>query len=253
MLFAAYFDGSGKLHDPKCPHIVLAGVVLYANEVEPFGPSWVDCLRHYSQRAKKPIIDYFHAKEAFNPKSHRDNPFFTWKDDQIKDLLLGLARLTRDRCFNLICAPASSANYKALPSDFKKKLQGVNELSFEVCVNELLNQIGKGDQLHIVCDDEEDESVKIYKFLCRYKQRYLDRRDRFVAICFADDKYHPALQAADLFAYVQRREWDRKIASPGEEPHYLVGEFNLNGSSEVDYEWAISGDGLGSAKRLVVP
>jgi hypothetical protein len=145
VLFSSYLDGSGKLNDPKSDHVVLAGAVFYADDVPAFGPAWADCLRLHSKKAKRPIARYFHAKDAFRCQEE----FKHWKIEQVRELAAELAQLTRERCYNLICAPANKSRFKALPNEFQKKLQGPNELSFEICVNEVLQELGENDQIHI--------------------------------------------------------------------------------------------------------
>ena len=246
MLFAAYFDGSGKLHDPNSGYVVLAGVVLDLEAVPVFTSAWAECLRAHSKKAKRPVAQYLQTKEALRCQGE----FKNWRLPQVNDLLIDLARLMRQQCYSLIAAPANKQDFKALPEQFQRKLQGLNGLSFEVCINELMNEVGPHDHLHIACDDEEREAVEMYKLLVRYKHRHPSSRDKFVAICFANDRYHPGLQAADLFAYMEREECDRKSSGNPAPPNPIYCELS-DGSSDIEYCWTPSEDGLGSARRLV--
>ena len=246
MLFAAYLDGSGKLHNQNSDHVVLAGAVFYGDRVGEFGPQWTERLKTHSQAAKRPIVPFLHTTEALRSDGH----FKGWELPQVLTLLEDLATLTRDHSYKLISAPANKTSFKNLPSDFQKKLQGPNELSFEICINDLVDDLGRHDQLHIACDDEENESIKMYKFLVRYKLRYPQRRDKFVGLCFADDRFHPALQAADLLAYVVREEFDRRTTGTSPDSSSLYRVFTANGKESIEYGWAPGGDGLGSAERL---
>jgi len=56
MLFAAYFDGSGKLHDPNSGYVVLAGVVLDLEAVPVFTSAWAECLRLIPRRPRGPLL-----------------------------------------------------------------------------------------------------------------------------------------------------------------------------------------------------
>jgi Protein of unknown function (DUF3800) len=247
MLYAVYLDGSGKINDPGSDHVVLAGVVFHAEAMEKFGPAWGDCFRKHARLVGRKCPNHLHTTEAYRCAGE----FEGWKPEQVQSLLLDLATLTRDQCSNLIAAPANKKDFLALPDSFRRKLRSVGELSFEICLNELIASLGETDQIHIACDDEESEAMKMYALLNRYKLRYQSRRDRIAAICFADDRCFPALQAADLFAYTERREMDRILNSPAAEQDPLYKQFTANGQSLCEYQWSLGKDGLGSAEKVV--
>ena len=220
MLYAAYLDGSGKLHDQHSEHIVLAGVVLYEDDISPFAKGWATILHDHSRKAKHRRARYLHmSKEARRCQGE----FKGWRPDQVNDLLLDLARFARDNSYKLISAPVDKRRFQELPAPFRKKLCGLSELSFEVFLNGMADDLEAGDSLHIACDDCQDEAKQMYDLLWRYKNRYPARKDQVVSICFADDRFHPALQAADLFAFVAREEEDRRARGVVAEPSALYG------------------------------
>ena len=247
MLYAAYLDGSGKLHDPRSTFVVLAGVVLRENAVGKFWSGWASILREHCEKSKHRQVRYLHVS---NEAKQRRGEFQEWQANEVDALLLDLARFTRDSSYRLIWAPADKRRFQELDPAFRSKLRGLNELSFEVLLNGIAGDSAPDDSLHLACDDCQDEAREMYELLWRYKNRYPARKDYVVSICFVDDRFYPAIQAADLFAYAVREEEERRALMVPSEPSALYSEFTANGSLTVEYAWAPGGTGLGGARKI---
>jgi hypothetical protein len=246
MLFEVFLDGSGKLHDKRAENVVLAGLVMKADIVGEFSEEWAKAIATNATQCRLPIPEAFHATDAFN----RAGEFSNWRPEQVQRLAMELAELAQEYAYKLICAPAKKSEWMKLPERFRKKLKSPNELSFEVCLEGLLTIISPRDFVRIVCDDEEKEAMEMYKLLNRFKLRHGDRREALTAICFANDRLHPPLQAADLYAFVQRRVQDGS-GWPDSEQNLLIDIFVKNPTVTQEYRWLESGNGLGSVEAAV--
>jgi hypothetical protein len=69
-----------------------------------------------------------------------------------------------------------------------------------------LFQIEPDIRVALCCDEEERYSVECLKLFTNIRRTYPQIRDQFVSIGFADDRFFPQLQAADLTASVARQE-----------------------------------------------
>ena len=96
----------------------------------------------------------------------------------------------------------------------------------------------------IMCDDDEQEALEMYQLLSSFRRRNPVGSKRIVSICFADDKSHPPLQSADLFAYVCRLEEDRKITAQTRPGRDLPSVHAVKTTVRI-FHWAESGTGCG--------
>jgi hypothetical protein len=159
---------------------------------------------------------------------------------------LDLVSMTIDRSIMVASVPAETKTFKALSSEARKKLRSLHELAFEVCLDGIYSEVKENDKLFIVSDDEEKEAPDMYRLLRRYKVRSPQVAERITAICFADDRYWAPLQAADLIAFVGRREREQKPATPS----VLYAVVTKNGGVGLEYGWEEDGPGLGHVKRI---
>lgn len=97
--------------------------------------------------------------------------------------------------------------FRNLPSHYFKVL-GDDPFftAFLRAVLDAVNLVPEGDRLTMICDDEEQMALPMYRLYRRIKIVQPEIRDKLAAICFADDRYLFALQAADLVASLVRRE-----------------------------------------------
>lgn len=244
MLFLAFMDTSGKLADSK--YVVTAGVLFYQETAGEFAPAWDRLITKAAIRAKRRKPRYLHMKDA----NRLHGEFKGWKRHTVDELLIELAKLTREYAFELFAAPSSTTKYKALSRSEQDKLKGPEELAFEVCISGCEQAMGKEDQLGIYCDDDDRTVESFAKFVKRKKLRDPSSRDRIIQLTFADDRFYPALQAADMLAYVEREEMVRQESesSPSPSPLYLA--INEEGAHTIEYAWERDGKGWGHAVRI---
>lgn len=62
------------------------------------------------------------------------------------------------------------------------------------------------DKISLICDDEEEMALPMYRLFRRVKKIYPDAHEKLRAITFADDRWSFGLQAADMVVSLTRQE-----------------------------------------------
>jgi hypothetical protein len=106
----------------------------------------------------------------------------------------------------LVAAPMSTKEFRALPQADQERLKNPVYCGFEGCVRAAVDSIPRGEphSLQIVCDLSEEYSVQVLRLFHKLRSRNEEVKRRCHALFFADDRYIPVLQLADMFAYVCR-------------------------------------------------
>ena len=71
---------------------------------------------------------------------------------------------------------------------------------------ELVHYVQGDDRISIICDDDMETAPQCYMHYRGIRRAHEEVRQKTVALTFANDKYFPALQAADMLAYLARLE-----------------------------------------------
>jgi hypothetical protein len=74
------------------------------------------------------------------------------------------------------------------------------------CAEERFQFVDPDIELGLCCDEEERTSIDCLKLFISIRRNFPDVRNRFVSIAFADDRFFPQIQAADLLASVARQQ-----------------------------------------------
>jgi hypothetical protein len=196
-----YFDESGKHKDH--PVVTFSGVCATEFKIPAFNDAWRSLLRQYGLKS-------LHMKEAsrlsrkVGPRmpqgqtaSERIDALKPFADCINEHLELGLIEAWDVKGFN------------ALSEEARRKLGSPDDpyyLAFVRAVTELVEYVQGDDRIALVCDDDTDTAWDCYRHYRGIKRADPDVRIKTVSLAFADDESFPALQAADLVAYLSRRE-----------------------------------------------
>ncbi len=195
----AYFDESGKQSDH--PLIAVCGVCASPAKIDKFNDGWNGLLRQYD-------LSEFHMARASRysrswgsvPKqsmAERIEAIKPFADCIGENLELGLIEAWDVKGF------------KAIPPEARAKVGNPQDpyyLAFVRALLELADYVQGNDVLSLICDHDEETAWDCYR---HYKgvQKVSERvRKKTVCISFADDKFFPALQAADMVAFLTRHE-----------------------------------------------
>jgi hypothetical protein len=199
-IIAAYFDESGKKNDH--PVVTFCGVCAALPKVRLFDSDWESLLRNYG-------LDELHMVSAANhsiPLSakipnqtlpERIEALKPSADCINKHLELGLLQAWDVKGFNSLSKPA------------KKGLGDPNDPYYSAFARglvELADYVQEDDRISLVCDDDAETAWDCYKHYRGIRQVEEKIRKKTISLSFADDKYFPGLQAADMVAWLTRRE-----------------------------------------------
>jgi len=211
MVLRMALDGSGKYGDPRSKFVVYGGYISKPIRWDQFDNQW-------NKRLRKDDLKFFHMSEAMSLngefKKWRDKKDAQTKRDQ---LIVDLCGLISQWTSAAIISPVSITEFSGLSIQTKGKLEDPEYLAFEACMLNAMDYIaGSSDTLALLCDDEQKYAMKCYELLNKLKLRHTKLQNKITSICFADDKIFPALQAADIWVYVQRQEAIRERERPND-------------------------------------
>jgi Protein of unknown function (DUF3800) len=198
-----YFDESGKFKDHQV--VSFGGVVGEASHMQPFYEEWHKCLFQNNL----PVLTMKEALRHNRPLSEK-NPALGAAART--EALLPFIRCIRKHLLAITGIALDVPAFRALPSHFHQLL-GDDPFftAFLRMLIEIVDMARDGDKLMMVCDDEEAMAEPMYKLYRRVKLIHPKSRDALRSLCFGDDEYMHALQAADCVSSIIRREADRRF------------------------------------------
>lgn len=200
---SAFFDESGKFKDHTV--VTFGGIASPAAGFNPFGVEWEGYL--YMNGLK-----WLTMKEALNanrPLSEK-NPALGF--EARVEALLPFIGCVRKHLQVIVGIALDVDAFKKLPSHYHQFL-GDDPFftAFLRTLIEVLDLTHPDDKLTVICDDDEQMALPMYKLYRRVKLVDPDARNKLKGLCFADDEYLFALQAADMISSLIRREADKKF------------------------------------------
>jgi hypothetical protein len=212
--FHIYGDDSGKFPNPNDDYTAFCGYVAHTSETNRFSLEWQNHLFRWH-------VPPLHMREIM----HEKGPWLEVKNrwglewEVKRDVMLReFAAIIRDA--NVVCVGAvvDAAHLRSLPeSEFRRTFTDSLYLAFHQLVMggiEATEIIDRHSSISIVVDDDKDSYSKCYEYLQTLKNVIPKVKERVCAICFADDRSYPILQAADMIAYESRRVMLKKKANP---------------------------------------
>ncbi len=196
LVLHAYFDESGKFRDPKSRYICLAGYVADDARWTTFCDEWAGLLHKHH-------IPYVHMKNMIALQGEYEDLGWTHihRDEVLKEFI-GVIRRNVTASFGI---GLDLTHYRAMPKESQKRLGGD---PFLFCfarlikrVLETLKQQNVPDPIVMAFDDDKDYAMRCYKVWCEMKNHFPELRERFPAICYADDRIFAPLQGADILAH----------------------------------------------------
>jgi hypothetical protein len=196
-----YFDESGKHKDH--PVVTFSGVCITQSKLQQFDDAWNALLRQYG-------MPWLHMKEVsqLSRKICDKMPYRQSEGDRNAALVPFADCINRHFEYGLIQA-MDVEGFNSLSKNARFKLGNTTDpyyIAFVRGLLELVNYVQGDDKLSIICDDDKAtawDCYRHYRGICRV---HAEVRDKTVSLTFADDKYFPALQAADMLAFLSRLE-----------------------------------------------
>ena len=86
-------------------------------------------------------------------------------------------------------------------------------LAFTRGLLEIVRYVQANDKISLVCDDDLQTAWDCYRHYRAIRRVDSEADSKLASLSFADDEYFPALQAADLIAFLSRLEAKRRFYS----------------------------------------
>ena len=203
--FQVAYDGSGTFSQHAA--IAYAGAIASTRQWSAFTESWNKIL----EREKLP---YFKMAEAMTWSGRFLSKHDEWgndRDNRRNILLHELADLAVQHDFRSTGMWSDArvmANEDAIVA---KKIE-----LFKGAVFTLLSTVPTGNFATLMIDDEFDIEPRLRGWIRQMRTSAGDGQAPIVAVCFVDDRAFPAIQLADMIAWLFRELGEQIIASDGE-------------------------------------
>ena len=198
MGISAFLDESGKFKDH--PVVSLCAIVSATAHFNAFADEWGSCLEIAG-------LEVISAKKVLNANRPLSHKLPALGIDKRVDALIPFIACIRKHLAFITGVAIDVAGFKGLPSHYHR-IFGTDPFytAFARTVPRIAELTPKGGKISLICDDEEQTALPMYKFYRRLKLIDSDARDKLAAISFADDSVLFGIQAADLVASVMRFE-----------------------------------------------
>ena len=218
----AAFDESGKFHDHDVTS--LCGWIASYDAWDCFASGWQAALNEIG-------IEEFHAADFMGLHGKYSHLRGIWGDEKEvrkNSALTLLVNVIRSTMGKGVGATIDSKHYRSMDDGFKRAIHKSKDPHFiafiEVLEQTLANVekfakehgLGPNVKVGLIFDQEEGQSVDCLKLLNKIKKERGDIRERVSGICFCDRRNYQPLQAADLIAYLTKKEMERRKNSPNE-------------------------------------
>jgi hypothetical protein len=202
----AYFDESGKQGDhPVC---TFSGVCVSQSRLAAFDDAWSVLLRQYALPSLH-MAKASRLKENCGPNMPRHQSI----DDRIA-ALIPFADCINTYLEYGISSAFDVKGFKSLSPQAKRGIGNPTDpqlLAFTRGIAEVCNYVQADDKLSLICDDDEATAWWCYAHYRAIRRVHDGLRDKVVSLSFANDRYFPALQAADMVAFLSRLEAKREF------------------------------------------
>jgi hypothetical protein len=201
-----YFDESGKQSDH--PVVSFTGVCAVESKIPAFNDAWNVLLRQYGIRSLH-MMKAARLKEKVGDRMRRGQTV----KERIEALKPFADCINKYLEYGFIQA-WDVKGFQAMSESARKKLGSVDDpyyLAFARGIAELIDYVHDDDKIALVCDDDKTTAWDCYRHYRGMQAADVEIRRKIVSLGFADDEYFPALQAADMLAYLSRLEAKRRF------------------------------------------
>jgi hypothetical protein len=213
-----YFDESGKRGDH--PVVTFSSVCIRHSALEEFDNAWNRLLLQYE-------LPYLHMMKASRIKENCGPKMPRHQKPSERSSALGPFADCINEYFELgLMIGLDSAGFNFLEDSKKEGLGVLNNplyLAFMRGTLEIVKHLHEDDRLSIICDDDAKTAWGCYSHYRAIRKLRPEVNKKAISISFADDKIFPALQAADMVAFLARLEAKRRLFNDG---YYFVDLFN---------------------------
>jgi Protein of unknown function (DUF3800) len=200
----AYFDESGKHHEH--PVVTLTAVCVSQPNLAAFDNAWNALLRQYGLRA-------LHMVDAMKNRKLSPNVPAQTSDERVDAMKPFADCINRNLEYGLVQA-IDVRGFNALSKGMRAGLGSPDDpyfIAFQRAILEMIDCIHSDDRISLVCDYDNATAWDCFRHWKGVRNSHDLIRKMTISLAFADDEYFPALQAADMVAYLARLEAVRQF------------------------------------------
>jgi hypothetical protein len=205
-IFHAYFDESGKKSDH--PVVTFSGVCVQQSRLAAFDAEWTLLLRQYGisslHMARASRLSEKHGEKMPRGQTpdQRIDALVPFADCINEYLELGLVQAWDVRGFNSLSKQAKHSIGSPTDPYYIAFARGITELS---------EYVQADDRISLICDDDVATALDCHRHYRGIGNAYPEIWKKMISLTFAKDDYFPALQAADMVAFLSRLEAKSKF------------------------------------------
>jgi hypothetical protein len=229
MYFSLFLDESGKIHSQE--YTALCGYVATVDEWFRFGQAWSQLQIKWNlpplkmSKIEHPDGEWGRVRKRVEAGG---DTWETWKDMVLNEFCTLVANSSIAAVGSVIDAAAYRAVKDEDPQDFLIHHSDCNVYLLQYAIMaalDIVERVDKSGLMSVCIDDDQETAFPYYESYWtlqkmthfpnippEHKSRFDRIAQRVDQIAFCKDTFHPALQAADLLAYVSRR---LKFENPG--------------------------------------
>lgn len=198
-----FCDESGKYHNPSDPLVSFAGICATADRLSAFDREWRSLLSSYE-------LESFHMERI--SRLVEDQGYRFRKGQTIHErteLLYPFADCVNKHLEKGFIQAWSIKGYNFLSREAKALLGGSDDpyfLAFVRGLQEIVRHMGDDERISIIMDDDITTAWDCYRHYRMVGKADWTIQQKAVALSFANDKHFPALQAADMAAFLTKHE-----------------------------------------------
>jgi len=233
-----YCDESGKYR--KNPVITITGIGANEDHLRRFDSEWNVLLRSYGLLPELHMSRVMDLKQDNGPKMPAGQTL-----DQRIDALLPFVDCINDYLEVGLIQGWDVKGYNNLSTEVKGQLGGSSDpfqLAFVRGLLEIADYVGEQGEISVICDDDEVTAWDTYTHYRAIKKAVPEISIKFAGITFANSAHYKPLQAADMVAFLTRREaaerfWQKPneykrlfeylVSGPGENSQGIMKWFAL--------------------------
>ena len=202
----AYFDESGKMGDH--PVVTLTEVCVSQVRLKSFDDAWNVLLGQYGLKSLH-MAKASRLKENNGPKMPRHQS----PQERIAALIPFADCINEHLEFGLM-QTIDVQGFKSLTVSAKAGIGSPDDplyLAFARGLLEIASHVRDNDKLSLICDDDENTAWGCYSHYRAIRRADTAVKEKLVSFSFSNDEYFPALQAADMVAFLSRLEARRRF------------------------------------------
>ena len=221
--FQVALDGSGTLGQHSA--IAYGGFIAERKQWSALTDPWVGILERHG-------LSYFKMAEAMKWHGEFKHKYSEWGDerenrrDGLIDDLASLAVRYEFKPAGMF-ADARLLGEQGRVTDKKVEL-------FKRTIRSLLTHVPDGQNVTLICDEELDIEFTIRKWVKSLRRDKGDNIAPIVGICYMDDRVFPAIQLADMLAWLLRERGERLIKTGDDSLHPILAKLKQDSTIGLD-------------------